>query len=255
MSKKGSVALVRAYKVKIDSFEGPLDLLLHLVNQLEIDIYDIPVAEITEQYMEYIYAMKQIQLDIASEYLVMAATLLEIKSSTLLPTKEVEYEEDYEEDLREQLIHRLIEYRKYKEAATILQEKELEENEVYTRPAIHLQDLVKQSEPIKSDVTLYDMIYALGEMLKRKSWNAPLETTVQQEDISIEERMKEISTIIAQSNKPILFEDLFPVPTKAYIVTTLLAILQLLKANTIHCEQTGHFKPIYIMRKDLVDGD
>src|SRR6185312_14133630 len=100
------------YQVKIDAFEGPLDLLLHLVNELEIDIYDIPVAEITEQYMEYVNTMQKIELNIASEYLVMAATLLEIKSAMLLPKKEVISEDEYEEDPREELINRLIEYRK-----------------------------------------------------------------------------------------------------------------------------------------------
>ena len=116
------------YNVKIDAFEGPLDLLLHLINRLEIDIYDIPMAAITEQYLIYIHTMKELELDIASEYLVMAATLLAIKSKMLLPKHEEELEEDfeYEEDPRDDLVEKLIEYRKYKEAAQEL--KHLEED-------------------------------------------------------------------------------------------------------------------------------
>src|SRR5690625_1244037 len=149
------------YEVKVDAFAGPLDLLLHLVNQLEIDIYDIPVAEITEQYMQYIHAMEKIELNIASEYLVMAATLLEIKSAMLLPKKEVALEDEYEEDPREQLIKRLIEYRKYKEAAEQLQKKELEENEIYTRPPAPFDDLIEQTKTVRGDVSIYDMIHAV----------------------------------------------------------------------------------------------
>ncbi|GAE43404.1 segregation and condensation protein A [Mesobacillus boroniphilus JCM 21738] len=112
------------YNVKIEAFEGPLDLLLHLINTLEIDIYDIPVAEITEQYLMYIHAMKELQLDVASEYLVMAATLLAIKSKMLLPKHEAELEDefefDHEEDPRNELVERLIEYKKFKEAASDL---------------------------------------------------------------------------------------------------------------------------------------
>lgn len=241
----------RTYHVKLDAFEGPLDLLLHLVNQLEIDIYDIPVAEITHQYIEFIRAMERIELNIASEYLVMAATLIEIKSATLLPKKEVALEDDeYEEDPREQLIQRLIEYQKYKEAAEQLQQKELEENEIYTRPPASFDDLLEEAPQVPGDVSVYDMLHAVDQMLQRKSWNRPLETTVYREDISIEERMDEIIDMVSNVNEAVLFDDLFPYPSRSYIVTTLLAILQLLKSNQIMCEQTVHFEPIYVYRKD-----
>lgn len=238
------------YEVKLDGFEGPLDLLLHLVNKLEIDIYDIPVAEITQQYIEYIRAMERIELNIASEYLVMAATLLEIKSSMLLPKKEVNLEDEYEEDPREQLIKRLIEYRKYKEAALHLQQKELEENEIYTRPPVNFDYLLEEAKVVTGDVSVYDMIQAVEKMLKRKRWNRPLETTVHREDISIEERIEEILEIVTDTNDSVPFENLFPYPSKSYIVTTLLAILQLLKADQIECYQQDHFESIYVSRKD-----
>lgn len=238
------------YNVKLDAFEGPLDLLLHLINKLEIDIYDIPVAEITEQYIQFIRAMERIELNIASEYLVMAATLLEIKSAMLLPRKEVSLEDEYEEDPREQLIRRLIEYRKYKEAAEHLQQKELEENEIYTRPPSNFDHLLEEAKIVTGEVSVYDMIHAVEKMLRRKEWNRPLETTVHRENISIEQRMDEIITIVTKTDKAVLFEELFPYPSKSYIVTTLLAILQLLKANKIYCKQTVHFEPIYVFRKE-----
>src|SRR5690606_27811042 len=118
------------YEVKLDSFEGPLDLLLHLINKYEIDIYDIPVAQITAQYMEYIHAMQELELNIASEYLVIAATLLEIKSKMLLPKQEVSLDDEYEEDPREELMNRLIEYRKFKDAATHLKGREMEQSQI-----------------------------------------------------------------------------------------------------------------------------
>lgn len=239
------------YEVKLDAFEGPLDLLLHLVNKLEIDIYDIPVAEITQQYIDYIRAMERIELNIASEYLVMAATLLEIKSSMLLPKKEVTLEEENEEDPREQLIQRLIEYRKYKEAALQLQQKELEENQIYTRPPVKFDHLLEEAKSVSGNVSIYDMIKAVEKMLERKRWNQPLETTVHREDITIEERIDDILHIISQADKSVPFENLFPYPSKSYIVTTLLAILQLLKANKIECFQTDHFESIFVLRKGV----
>src|SRR5690625_3945341 len=146
-----------SYEVRLNGGEGALDLLVHLINKLEIDIYDIPVAEITEQYIEFIRAMERIELNIASEYLVMAATLIEIKSSMLLPKKEVALEDEYEEDPREQLIKRLIEYRKYKDAAQHLQQKELEENEIYTRPPTNFDHLLEEAKNVTGEVSIYDM--------------------------------------------------------------------------------------------------
>jgi len=239
------------YQVKLDGFEGPLDLLLHLVNELEIDIYDIPVAEITEQYMNYIHTMQIIELNLASEYLVMAASLLEMKSAMLLPKKEVFYDNEYEEDPREQLIQRLIEYRKYKLAASNLKAKELAENQIYTRPPAQFNDLITKQPMVKGDVSIYDMLHALNKVFKRQSWNAPLETTINRLNISIEQRSQEIITLLQQTNEKISFSDLFPYPTKSHIVTTFLAVLQLLKHNQIQCNQVAQFQPIYIYRTEV----
>lgn len=241
--------MMTTYNFKIDAFEGPLDLLLHLVHKLEIDINDIPVAEITNQYMEFIQAMQRIELNIASEYLVMAATLIEIKSSMLLPNRQIKEEDEYEEDPRDELIKRLIEYRTFKEAAQILQEKELAENEIYTRTPVQFENLLGDAPTVKGDISLYDMMHAVEKMMQRKKWNAPLETTIERVEISIEDRMDEIIEAIKKAETPILFDTLFPYPSKSYIVTTLLAILQLLKSNEIYCNQKEHFAAIYISNK------
>jgi len=129
-------------KIKLDVFEGPLDLLLHLIRSLEIDIYDIPIADVTEQYMNYIHAMKTLELEVAGEYLVMAATLMAIKSQMLLPKQELEedYDDEYEEDPRDALVAQLLEYRKYKYAADRLSEKAEERSQYYTKDPMDMDE-------------------------------------------------------------------------------------------------------------------
>src|SRR5690625_3049930 len=174
-------------------FEGPLDLLLHLINQYEIDIYDIPVAQITDQYLDYIHQMERLELNIASEYLVMAATLLALKSQMLLPKQEIKEEiDEYEEDPREELVQRLIKYRKFKEAAYHLQEKESDANQIYMRSPTVFDHQNVNPTIVTGSVTIYDMIGAVHQMLKRKKWNEPLETKVQRIEIPIEQRMEDM---------------------------------------------------------------
>lgn len=236
------------YKVKLDAFEGPLDLLLHLIKELEIDIYDIPVATITEQYMRYIKAMKKIELNVASEYLVMAATLIAMKSTMLLPRKELENEDEYVDDPREELINRLIEYRKYKDAATSLQEREMEESQIFTRPPVHFDEMFTKTPVVRGDISVFDMLDALDGVLERREWMRPLDTTINIVEISVETRMEEILAEVGPQGVKVLFEDLFPYPNKMHIVTTFLALLQLLKNNQVECEQKANFKSIYVYR-------
>lgn len=236
------------YQVKIDQFEGPLDLLLHLIKEYEIDIYDIPVAEITSQYMAYIQTFKVLELDIASEYLVMASTLVAIKSQMLLPKPEMEDEiEEYEEDPREELMMRLIEYRKYKEAAEKLKEREEEAAHTYTRPPMAFDEILEEKPTVvQGDVTIYDMLGALGKMLQRKKWNEPLDTKVEQTSVSIEERMTDVMRIVRDAKRGVRFDELFPVKSKTHIVTTFLALLELMKDRKVYCEQKDHFETLYL---------
>lgn len=247
------MVMILEYNVKIDAFEGPLDLLLHLINRLEIDIYDIPMAEISEQYLIYIHAMKELELDVASEYLVMAATLLAIKSKMLLPKQEEELEDDfeYEEDPRDDLVEKLIEYRKYKEAAHELKHMEQERGQMFTKPPSDLSEYMKdiQPEQFQGDVSIYDMIGALNKLLRRKKLQKPLSTKITRQEISIENRMEEILQELTVEMGKRNFYSLFPVPVKNHIVVTFLAILELMKRNEIYVEQDGNFEEILVARK------
>lgn len=244
------------YKVKIDAFEGPLDLLLHLINRLEIDIYDIPVAEITEQYLIYIHTMNELELDVASEFLVMAATLLAIKSKMLLPKYEEEdgaedFEMGLEEDPRDELVEKLIEYRKYKEAASELKSREAERGLIFTKAPSDLSDYTKEMNQEKRDldVSLYDMLAAFQKLLRRKKLQKPLATKVTRQEIPIEKRMEEIITVLQMGKHRMNFFDLFPYEDKEHIVVTFLAILELMKRNELFVEQEMNFSDIYITSK------
>jgi segregation and condensation protein A len=240
----------QSYQVKLDAFEGPLDLLLHLINQYEIDIYDIPMAQITEQYMEYIHTMQTLELNIASEYLVMAATLISIKSKMLVPNQQVDEEnEEYVEDPREELMERLLEYRKYKEAASSLQEREQSGQQLFTRHPVSFENLDDQaSRPttVKGDISIYEMLQALGALLERKKWNKPLDTKVQKTEIPIGQRMQEILNRIKNKKEGILFDQLFAYPSRPHIVVTFIALLELMKDNEIYCQQRRQFDAIRI---------
>ncbi|RHW41200.1 segregation/condensation protein A [Neobacillus notoginsengisoli] len=243
------------YNVKIDTFEGPLDLLLHLINTLEIDIYDIPVAQITEQYLLYIHTMKELKLDLASEYLVMAATLLAIKSNMLLPKQEEElfdegFESDYEADPRSELVERLIEYRKYKEAAIDLKSLEEERSLIYTKAPSDLSELSKGKAGPKTagpSASLYDMLGAFQKLMRRKRLKKPLATKIARQEISIEKRMEEIIDLLKNRTDVVDFNELFPYPEKEYIVVTFLAVLELMKRNEIIAQQTENFGGIQVI--------
>ena len=241
------------YNVKIDAFEGPLDLLLHLINRLEIDIYDIPVAQITEQYLIYIKTMSELKLDIASEFLVMAATLLAIKSKMLLPKHEEELDDldseiSYEEDPRDELVERLIEYRKFKEAAYDLKSLEEERGLMYTKPPSDLSDFAKEKQPEKTElnVTLYDMLAAFQKLLRRKKLQRPMITKIARQEISIEARMTEIMNELRYINGRKNFNDLFNIAAKEHIVVTFLAVLELIKRKEIDVEQHENFGDIFV---------
>lgn len=240
------------YNIKIDAFEGPLDLLLHLINRLEIDIYDIPVAQITEQYLLYIHTMNELQLDVASEFLVMAATLLAIKSKMLLPKHEEELDEDaafeYEQDPREELVERLIEYRKYKEAANDLKLLGEERSLMYTKPPSDLSEYAKEIKPEKTElnVSLYDMLAAFQKLLRRKKLQRPMATKIARQEISIDKRMAEILDELRGIQGKRSFYDLFPHPSKEHIVVTFLAVLELIKRKEIDVEQDENFSEIFV---------
>ncbi len=249
--------------MKLQSFEGPLDLLLHLIQKNDLDLHDIPVAQITDQYMSYIHAMQVLQLDVASEYLVMAASLLEMKSKLLLPAQddiidEEEYflEEDVE-DPRDDLMKRLIEYKRYKEAAGELKEKEVARSQLFSKPMTDLTPLLEEEpqEVSKVDVTLYDMLDAFQKMMKRKTEKKPVYSTVHREEVPIERRMTQIIDRLMQGNGKTRFSELFEENSRTQKVVTFLAILELMKSNMIGCEQVGNFDDIFVFQQEVFAGE
>lgn len=246
--------MIMAYEVKLNTFEGPLDLLLHLIDKAEVDIYDIPVTLITEQYMQYLYIMQEFQLEVASEFLVMAATLLEIKSKLLLPRKEEpSYEplyemEDDDYDPRMELVERLLEYKKFKSLAEQLKEREIGRSKIYTRSPSDLTAYMSIAEenPV-ADVTLYDLMDALAKVFTKSI--GPTEKTmsrVHRDEVSVKDRMKEVRELLSfRGSLPFsrLFSD---EPAKTEIVTTFMAILEMMRKHEIECEQNALFDDILI---------
>lgn len=237
------------YKVTIDNFDGPLDLLLHLIKKMDISIYDISVEEITKQYLDYINAMKELNLDIASEYLVMASELIEMKSSMLLPKHEIE-EDEYEEDPKEKLIQRLLEYKRYKELIPSFQELENLRKEEFTKEPSSLDDFkIEEGMIIVDDLKLDDLVNALNEFLKRKELEKPLNTKITKKEYSVKKRNVEIKEVLKKKKK-VEFEELFDVMSKDYIVVTFLSILDLARKQDICIVQENNFNKIYLSLKE-----
>lgn len=239
--------------LKLDVFEGPLDLLLHLIKQLELDIYDIPIAEVTEQYMDFIHAMKTLELEVAGEYLVMAATLMSIKSQMLLPKPELEYdyEEEVGEDPRDALVQQLLEYRKYKYAATVLSEKEAERSLFYTKAPMDLSDYEEELPPLPANqLNTIDLFLALHDVLQRKKNNQPIETTVSSDSVTIEDKVKQIRARIEtmSTQESLSLDSLFSRYTKDEMITTFMALLELMKNGIAVASQSDTYGPIVITK-------
>lgn len=237
------------YKITIDQFEGPLDLLLHLIKQSNLDICDISIEQITQQYFDYISAMERLNLNIASEYLVMAAELIEIKSNTLLPNKNNENSDEYEEDPREKLINRLLVYKQYKEITSTLKELEEERQQSYSKEPSDMAEYVEnKNQVINDDITLDDLINAFNEFLKRKLESAPLDTKITKKELSVTERSSEIKKIL-KFKKKVEFIELFEEYNKEYIIVTFLSVLDLAKKQVLGIVQESNFQKIYLTAK------
>lgn len=234
------------YKFTINDFEGPLDLLLHLIKQSNINIYDINIVEIAEQYLNFINSKENINLNIASEYLIMAAELMEIKSKMLLPKKELEDSEE-ELDPKKTLINKLLAYNKYKNIIPQFQELKNERSNIYTKDPENLNILEKEViNNESSDLQL--LINALNKFLSEQKRNQPLNTTIAKKEYSISKRNLEIKNIL-KIKKTINFIELFDIITKEYVVITFLSILDLAKKNEIIIEQDKNFNTILL--KDI----
>lgn len=228
------------YLITIDNFSGPLDLLLHLLKKDNVKIEDINIEQITIQYLDYINKMDELNLDVSSEYLVMAASLIEMKSYLLIP----KVEEEVEIDPREELIKKLTEYKNYKEVTENL--KKLEENRllIYTKePSL----ITYEKENIDIKEPLDVLIKAFKEFLKKTE--PPLDTKVTTKEYSIHTRNKEIKDILRKKTK-VEFNELFNDFTKPYVIITFLSILDLSKKQQLTIEQVENFNKIYLINKE-----
>lgn len=229
---------------KINDFEGPLDLLLHLIKESKMDIMNIEIESITEQYMNYLDSQEKMNLEIASEYLVLASELIEIKSKMLLPREQTEVSSDeYEEDPREELVKRLLEYQTYKEITKVLHEKEEERSNYYTKSPENYSNYSDGEVEIKVDYEIDDLINALKSYLARKKDNKPLNTKVTVNEISVSSRRHDIRNILKEKKK-INFFELFPIVSKEYIVATFLAVLEMAKSKELIIKQEENFGEI-----------
>ncbi|MCK4947678.1 MAG: segregation/condensation protein A [Candidatus Aureabacteria bacterium] len=231
------------YNVHLEEFEGPLDLLLYLIKKDEVDIYDIPIEKITSQYLEYLELMKMLDLNVAGEFLVMASTLMYIKSMLLLPPEERPPEEDIDEtDPRADLVRQLLEYKKFKELAEQLQKKERQREDIFTRVAsVELKD---EGSGDISDVGIFDLISAFSEVLNVAGEEDLRE--IFEDRFTVTDKLSHITEIL-KNKKSVKFLDLFdPGSHKGEIVVTFLALLELIRLKTIKAIQKKSFDNISI---------
>lgn len=228
--------------LKIDDFEGPLDLLLHLIKEKKMDLLNLKIEIIIDEYLNFIEKMEKMNLDIASSYLVMASELLEMKSKLLLPNQNDE--EDVEEDPKERLINRLVEYQRYKDLTEQFRILEKERKLIYTKIPEKLDEYKDENINItNSDITIDDLMDAFKKFLERKGLEKPLNTRVTTKEISVEEKIIAIRKTLKIKNK-VNFFDLFDIFTKEYVVATFLAILEMAKKREIKIFQENRFGEI-----------
>lgn len=233
-----------SYKVKLKIFEGPMDLLLHLIQKHEINIYDIPIALITREYLAYIDLMKTLNLDTAGEFLVMAATLTHIKSRMLLPPEEVSEEDEEGLDPRRELVERLLEYKKYKEASLELKGQENLWIDTYSQGLGN--EGPREQELVLVNLNLLDLMEAFRKVLSRPSFDAVHEVTI--ETMTIKDKISWIMDKL-EHHESVRFEDLFPgTPARHEIIVTFLALLEIIRLRLVRIEQTERFGPIRIQK-------
>ena len=229
--------------ISIDNFEGPLDLLLHLVKESNIDILDIKIEEITDKYLNYINHEKELNIDISS-YLVMAAELMYLKSKSLLPlNKKEEDTEDDEEITREKLINKLLEYKKYKEMTPIFKELEEERKKIYIKAPEKVSNYVEHN--LHGEESIDNLVEAFKKFLNRKDLEKPLETTITKREYSVRKRKDDIKNIL-KIKKKVYLEDLFEEYNKPFVVVTFLSILEMVKEKEIAIKQNKNFDNILI---------
>lgn len=239
------------YKVKLDVFEGPLDLLLYLIKRDEVDIYEISIERITKQYLEYLDAFRLLNIDLAGEFIVMAANLLYIKSRTLLPADQQMAEEDAEEDdPRWELIRQLIEYKKFKEAANLLRERESAQENLYARVPAAPELEPDPENLLVEEVGIFDLIRAFQKVLKRRTPKEEDLREIFEENFTVADKIEHVLRLVS-AGVALRFEEMFPErATRTEIVVTFLAMLELIRMKQLRIRQDQHFSEIWIERNE-----
>ena len=239
-------SVLEDYPIRLQVFEGPLDLLLHLIRKHELDIYDIPIALVTQQYLDYLDLMQELDLDVAGDFLVMAATLIHIKSRTLLPRPDPTQEEP-EEDPRQELVRRLLEHQKFKAAAELLHEREIERGAQFARPDGRVADIVGEAPEPEIEVDLFSLMAAFRQVLERARRRPHV--ILPPEQISIESRIEQLLARLSET-EACGFEDLFAdVDSRAGMIVTFLALLEMIRLKRVRVFQQGNFGPIRVYRR------
>ena len=235
--------------LQLQDFEGPFDLLLHLVRVSKMDIYTININDIIEQYLEFINSIDKFDIDASSEYLVISSELIHLKSKLLINRKdEVEEEGEFSFSSEEDLKNKLIEYEKYKEITKNFQELEEKRSEVYTKLPESLKDFLPEAKLTKGEFDVDDLLNAYMQYLNRLKLSKPLNTRITKKELSVDDKIKEIRTIL-DTRKRVNFIELFTEPTKEYIVVTFLSILEMCKLNEITLTQEDNYSPIMIEKR------
>lgn len=240
------------YKFSINDFEGPLDLLLHLVKTSKMNIYEIDIKIIIDEYLKFIEEEKNKNIDIASSYLVMASELVHLKSKMLIHEEEKDEisEDEFSIESEEDLKRKIIEYEKYKKIGENLVELENKRNNFYTKSPMNLEIFLEKGNINFGNVSIEDLIKALKELKEREKYNKPLNTKITKKEYSIERRIKDIRTILKVRDR-IEFLELFNEPNKDFLIVTFLSILTMSKDEEINLIQEDNFKPILIERRNI----
>jgi segregation and condensation protein A len=238
---------VDAYPVKLANFEGPLDLLLHLIRKNEVSIYDIPIALITEQYLSYIELITELNLDVAGEFVVMAATLIHIKSRMLLPRPDPAQDDAAREDPREALVRRLLEHQKFKAAAELLHERETLRSAQWIRPDGRVAGIAGEEYEPELEVDLFSLVEAFRAVLERARHRPKV--LLPPEQISVEARMDQLLARLSET-EACGFEDLFDdAASRGDLIVTFLALLEMIRLKLIRVFQSGSFGPIRVYKR------
>jgi segregation and condensation protein A len=244
-------SILEDYPVRLRNFEGPLDLLLHLIKKNEVNIYDIPIALVTQQYLEYLELMQELNLDIVGEFLVMAATLIHIKSRMLLPRPDPA-QDDPGEDPREALIRRLLEHQRFKAAAELLHEREIQRSAQWGRPDGSVSDVVGEPPEPEIEVDLFSLMAAFRQVLERARQRPRV--VLPAEQIPIEARIEQLLSRLRET-EACGFEELFAdVETRAGIIVTFLALLEMIRLKLVRVFQQANFGPIRVYKRARPEG-